>query len=95
MINHQSASSFFILFILEIIDTHYNPKDWSIRQNLSSQGTYLVTNKFKLSRIWETKHLSTDADSSTNTKKILQNLLKTKEQQNLRGSFTPFISKSY
>ena len=50
----------------------------------------------KKSRIRETKHLSTDADSRTDTKKIMlvgQNLSKSKLF--LRGDFTPFMRKKY
>ena len=50
----------------------------------------------KKSRIRETKHLSTDADSSTDTKKIL--LVRQNSPKNklfVRGDFTPFINKSF
>ena len=52
----------------------------------------------KISLVRETKHLSTVADSSTNTKKILlkrQNLPKKKTIFFLRGNFTPFMSKNF
>ena len=52
-------------------------------------------NNFLKIRIQETKHLSTNADSSPNTKKSLllrQNSLN--DKLFLRGNFTPFMSKS-
>ena len=52
--------------------------------------------KNKKSRVRETKNLLTDADSSTDTKKILlvrQNLSKIKNKK-LRCDLTPFMSKS-
>ena len=48
------------------------------------------------SHIRETKHLSTNADSSTDTKKILlERQNSPKKNLFLRGDFTPFISKSF
>ena len=61
------------------------------------QTLWKITKENKKSRIRETKHLSTDADSSTDTKKILlvrQNL-PTKTIFFWGGDFIPFISKSF
>ena len=55
----------------------------------------------KKSHIWETKHFLTNADSSTDIKKILlvrKNSTKEKKKEiqiKMRGNFTPFISKSF
>ena len=55
----------------------------------------------KISHIWETKHFLTNADSSTDIKKILlvrKNSTKEKKKEiqiKMRGNFTPFISKSF
>ena len=57
----------------------------------------ILLTKIKKSRIRETKHLSTDTDSITDTKKILlvrQNSPK-KTICFWRGDFTSFISKSF
>ena len=44
----------------------------------------------------ETKHLSTDADSSTDAKKILLlRKIRQRKKKILHGDFTPFISKSF
>ena len=63
----------------------------------SYKKTFLFSFK-KKSRIRETKHLSTDADSSTDTKTILlvrQISPKKKIFFFLRGDLTPFMSKSF
>ena len=51
----------------------------------------------KKSRIQETKHLSTDADSSTDTKKNPASKAKLAKKKTcfLRGDFTPFMSKRF
>ena len=55
----------------------------------------VIINIFKKSRIQETKHLSTVADSSTDTKKILLVRQNSPKLTFLCGNFTPFISKSF
>ena len=60
------------------------------------QYLFMFRNTILKSRIQETKHLSTDADSSTDTKKIL--LVRQSFQKKLfflRGNFSHFISKSF
>ena len=64
--------------------------------NTAMQLIYRKDIPKKKSRMRETKNLSTDADSNTNTNKIL--LVRQNAPQNklfLCGDFTPLIGKSF
>ena len=53
------------------------------------QNCYHGYNKYKKTRIRETKHLSTDADSSTAAKKLLSIFLIPLRRRRRQGALTP------
>ena len=71
-------------------------KIWGERWDPHGQITFTICDK-QSSRLWDTQHLLTDADSSTDTKKILQVRQNWPKKYNffLCGNFTPLMSKSF